>query len=67
MSLRQNANSSAFGELTEECDDCERETLHEVSIELRTENPEFVTSREPYRVTECRECGEVEEVRMNNV
>ena len=61
--------SSAFSEVSEECDDCDRETIHEVRVELRTEsekrkNAEF--SREPYRVAECQVCGETEEVRMNN-
>lgn len=55
--------------LTESCDDCERDTPHTVSIELRTEskkreNREF--SREPYRITECMVCGSETALRMNN-
>ncbi|MEF8773588.1 MAG: hypothetical protein V5A37_02580 [Halobacteriales archaeon] len=55
---------------TEYCPDCNRDTPHSVSIEIRTEaagseNSEF--SREPYRVTECRVCGHASAVRMNDV
>jgi hypothetical protein len=55
--------------MPEMCEHCERETLHEVSIELRTEsrkeqNAEF--SREPYRVATCRVCGTANVLRMNN-
>lgn len=55
--------------LTEHCDDCDLETLHEVSVQLRTEsgkeeNAEF--SREPYRVAECQRCGARSSQRMNN-
>ena len=56
-------------EMVEECDECSRETPHEVSIQLLTEsrkekNAEF--SREPYRVTTCRICGTETLTRMNN-
>ena len=53
-------------EFDEECDDCGRETPHEVRVEVQSENPESSFSREPYRVAECQVCGETEEVRMNN-
>ncbi|MFC7078991.1 hypothetical protein [Halorussus caseinilyticus] len=61
--------NSAFSETTEICDDCGESTPHDVSIEIQTEskkseNTEF--SREPYRVTECLECGETTSKRMNN-
>ena len=60
---------NAFNGLTEYCDDCELETLHEVSVQLRTEsrkeeNRQF--SREPYRVAECQRCGNRHSQRMNN-
>jgi len=45
----------------EECNECDRETPHEATIEMRTEkaNGENVgASRQPYRVTECQICGE---------
>ena len=53
-------------------DDCEhggRATPHAGSVEILTEsrkreNAEF--SREPYRVSECRVCGETTSTRMNN-
>jgi len=55
--------------MTERCDRCARETPHDVSIDIRTEsrtgeNTEF--SREPYRVSTCRLCGEERAIRMNN-
>jgi len=61
--------SSGPDGVEEFCEDCERETPHDVRVELRTEssraeNAEF--SREPYRVTTCRECGAESVQRMNN-
>jgi hypothetical protein len=58
-----------FSDMAEPCDNCDRETPHTVSVELKTEsakteNAQF--SREPYRVTECRICGEQRSQRMNN-
>ncbi|WP_247731578.1 hypothetical protein [Halovivax limisalsi] len=58
-----------FNGLTEYCEDCDLETLHEVSVQIRTEslkeeNSQF--SREPYRVTECQRCGHRGSQRMNN-
>ncbi|MFC3957029.1 hypothetical protein [Halovivax cerinus] len=59
----------AFNGLTEHCAHCELDTLHEVSVQIRTEsgkeeNAQF--SREPYRVTECQRCGNRTSQRMNN-
>jgi len=61
--------NSTFTETIEECESCGEQTPHDVRIEIqtestKTENTEF--SREPYRVTECDECGETENKRMNN-
>ncbi|WP_436343880.1 DUF7835 family putative zinc beta-ribbon protein [Natronorubrum sp. FCH18a] len=55
--------------MTEPCDVCETNTLHEVSIQLVTEsmnedNAQY--SREPYRVRECTRCGNRDSQRMNN-
>ena len=55
--------------MAEKCEECNRETPHEVCIRLLTEsknekNAQF--SREPYRVSTCRACGAEETVRMNN-
>ncbi len=55
--------------MTEYCDECGFDTLHEVSVQIRTEslkeeNAQF--SREPYRVTECQRCGHRTSQRMNN-
>ena len=63
------ASTQSETELAEFCEHCEHETPHAVSIELKTEsskseNAEF--SREPYRVSECRLCGETTTTRMNN-
>lgn len=57
------------GDGVERCETCAVQTPHDVSIEIRTEsdkekNAEF--SREPYRVTRCRMCGETASQRMNN-
>jgi len=56
-------------DLTEECDECDRQTPHTISVTIltessQTENAQF--SREPYRISECRVCGAVERTRMNN-
>ncbi|WP_129117056.1 DUF7835 family putative zinc beta-ribbon protein [Halegenticoccus tardaugens] len=53
----------------ETCDRCGEPTEHVISIDLVTEsdreqNEEY--SREPYRVSECTECGETRKLRMNN-
>lgn len=63
------SKTPGFSELAESCMNCGRETPHHVAVELKTEstkteNAEF--SREPYRVTECRICGETHSQRMNN-
>ncbi|MFB6101239.1 MAG: hypothetical protein ABEJ73_01580 [Haloplanus sp.] len=56
---------------TEEyCDECGDEQPVEISIAIVTESPlekhaEF--SREPYRITECLNCGATTETRMNDV
>ncbi|ADJ14696.1 DUF7835 family putative zinc beta-ribbon protein [Halalkalicoccus jeotgali] len=53
----------------ERCSNCERETEHTVSLEIRTEgsNPETDHySREPYRLTRCLGCGTRRSQRMNN-
>lgn len=60
---------NSFNGLTEHCKNCELDTLHEVSVQLRTEsrkeeNAQF--SREPYRVAECQRCGSRHTQRMNN-
>lgn len=57
-------------EFVEPCPVCDRETVHEVQIEIRTENElsdNAAFSREPYRVSTCKGCGERTAVRMNNV
>lgn len=57
------------GGMRERCEHCGLETVHDVSVQIRTEscrqeNAQF--SREPYRVTECRKCGFRRSKRMNN-
>jgi hypothetical protein len=60
---------NSFSGLTEYCAQCNRETLHSVSIQIRTESTKqqnTAFSREPYRVSECQECNTRESQRMNN-
>lgn len=55
--------------MTEQCDACGRETLHQVNVQIRTESATSENahySREPYRVKECQQCGERSSQRMNN-
>lgn len=63
------ATTDNFNGMTEHCEFCGLDTLHEVTVQIRTEslkeeNAQF--SREPYRVTECQRCGHRESLRMNN-
>ncbi len=60
---------NSFNGMTEHCEECNLDTLHEVNVQIRTEslkkeNAQF--SREPYRVTECQRCGTRSSQRMNN-
>ena len=60
---------SAFDGMAEHCEHCGRDTPHDVTVQIMTEssrpqNAEY--SREPYRVSECRICGEQTALRMNN-
>lgn len=54
--------------LEEVCASCDRETEHEVSVQIleegRGDNAQY--SREPYRVKECQRCGEKTQKRMNS-
>jgi rRNA maturation protein Nop10 len=55
--------------MTEQCSTCGGLTPHSVAVKILTEsgkrqNAEF--SREPYRVSECRICGETTATRMND-
>jgi hypothetical protein len=55
--------------VTEECEGCDRRTLHTAEVEIQAESPNPASaapSREPYRVSECEVCGTVEQIRMNN-
>jgi len=61
--------NDGLADVSEDCEHCGRATPHAVSVEILTEsrkreNAEF--SREPYRVSECRVCGETTSTRMNN-
>jgi|AntDeeMinimDraft_5_1070356.scaffolds.fasta_scaffold70456_2 hypothetical protein len=56
-------------EMVEPCANCDQETPHTVTVELRTESADGANasfSREPYRVTECRSCGEAIAQRMSD-
>lgn len=56
--------------IQEQCSSCGGQRPHDVEITLRTESdkdgkkPDY--SREPYRRTECQDCGETTETRLNN-
>lgn len=55
--------------MTEHCEACGMETLHQVNVQIRTESTSSENahySREPYRVKECQQCGERTSQRMNN-
>ncbi|WP_458189652.1 DUF7835 family putative zinc beta-ribbon protein [Haladaptatus sp. NG-WS-4] len=61
---------SAFNETTEQCDNCAKQTHHRVSVELITESEKeknAAFSREPYRITECTQCGTESHQRVNNI
>jgi hypothetical protein len=58
---------SQSGEL---CENCDAMTPHQVTIEIVTENEansNAAFSREPYRVTECQQCGTTSKQRANNM
>jgi hypothetical protein len=62
-------SQSTLTELSEFCEVCGSRTPHEVSIELKTESKKETNrafSREPYRVTKCRACGDERTQRMND-
>lgn len=53
----------------ESCEECARETPHDVRIELKTESDKrenAAYSREPYRVATCGFCGATTSQRMND-
>ncbi len=61
--------STDIDDLTEECPECDRVTPHTISVKILTESTETENaeySREPYRISECRDCGAVVRTRMNN-
>lgn len=63
------ATTSPHSGVIELCDNCETETPHAVQIELRSESTtgeNVAFSREPYRVSECHDCGDVSAIRMND-
>jgi rRNA maturation protein Nop10 len=61
--------NDGLADMRETCENCGRSTPHTVTVRILTEsgkrqNAEF--SREPYRVKECRVCGDTTTLRMNN-
>ncbi|WP_458190643.1 DUF7835 family putative zinc beta-ribbon protein [Haladaptatus sp. NG-WS-4] len=59
-----------FKETTEQCENCGEKTPHHASVELITESDKdenAAFSREPYRITECSQCGTESRQRVNNV
>ncbi|WP_076433243.1 DUF7835 family putative zinc beta-ribbon protein [Haladaptatus litoreus] len=60
---------SNSNEMVEQCENCAAKTPHSVSVELVTESNKkenAAFSREPYRLTECTQCGAETRQRMNN-
>jgi CO dehydrogenase/acetyl-CoA synthase alpha subunit len=57
-------------ERQERCEACNRDTPHDVRIELRAESDDrgenAAFSREPYRVATCRRCDTSRARRMND-
>lgn len=56
-------------ERDEHCEECDQQTPHTVTLQIRTEStdPENAAySREPYRVRTCCVCGQEQARRMNN-
>ncbi|WP_435070247.1 hypothetical protein [Haloplanus sp. C73] len=54
---------------TDHCSACGTEQRLDVSIAILTESPDEANaafSREPYRIVECRSCGETSKTRMND-
>ncbi|MFC4449808.1 hypothetical protein [Halorussus aquaticus] len=67
MSSTESGIPAASTETAEDCEECGRETVHAVTVELRAENPDSTFSREPYRVSECTVCETETTTRMNDV
>lgn len=71
MTTDAHSDKHAFNQVTEHCDECDLDTLHDVRIEIIEESTrKFIDdskySREPYRIAECDRCGNEEYTRMNN-
>jgi len=64
------ATKPAGTERQERCEACNRDTPHDVRIELRAESDDrdenAAFSREPYRVATCRRCDTSRARRMND-
>jgi RNase P subunit RPR2 len=65
-STRKSGGPQWTSDRREECDDCEAETPHEITVEVRSEG-NSPAARGPYRVSKCLECGLSSEVRMYDV
>lgn len=65
-SRREPVNSD---DVIEWCDHCLAETPHTVAIRILSESDEpdkEAYSRQPYRQTQCRDCGEADMIRLND-
>ncbi len=61
---------SSTQEIVEQCENCDGKTTHRVFVKIITESDEETNaefSREPYRITECVNCGTESRQRMNDV
>lgn len=54
---------NAAGDTVEACAECDADTPHDASIEVRTETDRY-GGNQPYRITECLECGRIDEERI---
>jgi hypothetical protein len=62
--------STADSQSSEQCENCDAKTPHQVTIEIVTESEgdsNAAFSKEPYRVTKCQQCGATSKQRANNL
>jgi hypothetical protein len=67
--LEQSAAVTDPDKTLEYCENCRQETVHHVGIEIRTGDTsgEKTSSRGPYRISECTNCGVDDAVRAGSL
>jgi hypothetical protein len=48
--------ASFYKTMAEQCERCERETTHHVTIDVRVESERY-GGKQPHRISECQVCG----------